>query len=149
MKRQRRLDRMRAIEREFKIARLAVWALAEALQAKPTLLHGEELKTADARAFTNNLEGTYILRIFAEFEQGLRDWWLNGRGRTGSPKVSVLMERIAALRHIPRDDLENAHLVRNHQNTLIHEESEYGRPVTVAEARRYLCTYFKWLPLTW
>jgi hypothetical protein len=113
------------------------------------LLHGEQLKTADAQAFSNNLEGTYVLRIFAEFEQGLRDWWLNGRGRKGSPKASVLMERIAAVRHIPRDDLENAHLVRDHRNTLIHEESEYGHPVTLAEARRYLCTYFKWLPLTW
>jgi hypothetical protein len=149
MKRQQRLDRMRAIEREFRIARLAVTTLRQALQADPTLLHGEELKVADANAFADNLEGTYLLRIFAEFEQGLRDWWLKGLRRRSSPKTFVLMEGIAARRHIPRLDLENAHLVRDHRNTLIHEESEYGRPVTFAEARRYLCTYFKWLPLTW
>jgi hypothetical protein len=42
MKRQQRLDRMRAVEREYKIARLAVRALTDALQADP-MLQGERI----------------------------------------------------------------------------------------------------------
>ena len=86
MKRQYRLDRLRAIEREYKVAQIADRVLRQALPGDPALLFGERLKPADARTFSENLAATYLLRLFAEFEAGLRDLWHNGDRRRGNPQ---------------------------------------------------------------
>ena len=57
---------------EFKAARLAVSRLKEQVNADANIVAGEDgvrehLSSADA-----NLEGTYIVRIFAAFEAALR-----------------------------------------------------------------------------
>ncbi len=59
---------------EFKAARLAVSRLKEQVNADANIVAGEygvreHLSSADA-----NLEGTYIVRIFAAFEAALRSY---------------------------------------------------------------------------
>ena len=91
MKRQWHLDRLRAIEREFKVAQQAAGVLKKTLGQQPSFLSGENLKPADAMLFERNLEATYLLRLFAEFEQALRDWWHHGLGKSGKTPASILI----------------------------------------------------------
>jgi hypothetical protein len=149
MKRQFRLERMRAIEREFRVARIAAGVFKDALRGDPGLLFGEQLEAADAAAFDSNLERTYLLRLFAEFEQGLRDWWQNGLGRKREIRTFQLIRSAAAKRSIPSDDRDDAQAVREYRNSLIHEGDADAEPVSFNDARRALCKYFSRLPLDW
>jgi hypothetical protein len=149
MKRQYRLERMKAIEREYKVARVADRIFQQALRADPDLLFGDQLKPADARTFSENLEATYLLRLFAEFEEGLRDLWRNGYKKTKKTLTYDLIERVAAKRTIPADDKDKAHAVREYRNSIIHEEGAKPASVPFADARKCLCTYFSRLPPDW
>src|SRR5438067_2776633 len=46
------------------------------------------------RRATRNLDRTFTLRLYADFEGVLRDYWRNGMNRLTSPQMSVLIERI-------------------------------------------------------
>jgi hypothetical protein len=149
MKRQLRLERLNAIGREHQIAQLAAQHFQELLRRNPALLYGEQLRPADAKRFHHRLGDTYLLRLFAEFEEGLRDWWRNGLGRRGQIRTHQLVDNVAARRLIPKDDLDNVHAVRNYRNSLIHEEDEEIDPVEFFRAKSSLCKYFSRLPETW
>ena len=98
---------------------------------------------------SRNLEGTFLLRLFAEFESGTRDAWLKAFGRTTHPPTRDLLEAVARLRLIPQDWLDDAHEVREYRNRLVHEGDDRGDAVSVPEAHHRLCRFFSWLPLTW
>jgi hypothetical protein len=149
MKRQARLDRMKAVEREFDVARLASRFFHQIVSRNPALLHGENLSPADARAFANNLEASYLIRLFAEFETGIRDLWTKKLKRKDQTRTYDIVQSLAAKYLIPNDDRDNVHAVREYRNTLVHEHSEESDPVDFRDARKYLCTYFSRLPLTW
>ena len=69
--RQDRIDRIVAVEREYLAASLAAVLLLERLGADPAFLTEHELRSRDARNLRTNLEGTYVIRLCAEFEAGL------------------------------------------------------------------------------
>jgi len=144
-----RLERIKAVDREHAVARVALTRLVEALQADPALLAGEGLKRSDAEKAVGNLEGTYFLRLFAESEAGLRDAWENSFKQTTTPPMRDLLVAVAARRSIPERDLTNAHLVREYRNSLVHEGDDRVEPVPLELAKKYLCTFFSWLPLDW
>ena len=58
------------------------------------------------------LELTYIIRLFAEFETGLRLFWPTARGTEPPGRTRDLVDGIAATRRIPFQELVNAHAVR-------------------------------------
>ena len=72
-KRQDRIDRILAVEREYLAAVVALMLLAERLDADPAFLASHDLRGRDARNLKINLEGTFVIRLCAEFESGLRD----------------------------------------------------------------------------
>lgn len=95
-----------------------------------------------------NLEMTFILRLFSQFEATLRDYWLVGMGRTSEPGMFDLMEGIAANRNMNHADLSFAHGVRNFRNRLTHEL--VGTPrLDYATCARRLGRYLRWLPVNW
>lgn len=149
MKRQERLDRIRAVEREYLAAQAALGLLGDALRADPSFLRTAGLRPADARNLSENLEATYLVRMFAEFEAGLRDAWKNYFRRRSAVRTRDLLDRIAALRAVPTDYLDNPHAVRRYRNALVHEEAESAEPIPVARARSYLGSFFSRLPLDW
>ena len=53
-----------------------------------------------------NLQVTYLVRLFAEFEAILRDYWLNGRRRTTVPRMVDLMNSVAAYCFMNADDVQ-------------------------------------------
>jgi hypothetical protein len=149
---QQRLDRLKAIEREFNVARLASERLTEFLRRDSSLLTGYDLGGADVTAYVSHLEATYLLRLFAEFEACLRDWWRIGwkKGRaTRKPHTADLISQVAAKRSISSGDRDKVHAVREYRNALTHEESAEADPVSFAIARSSLSKFLSWLPPDW
>jgi hypothetical protein len=93
------------------------------------------------------LEGTYIIRLFAEFETGARQYW--AANWDTYPKTVDLLSGLAARHNIPDTQRDNAHLVREYRNALVHEREEKPEVVSIAVARGYLCHFFSFLPQRW
>lgn len=149
MKRQFRIERLRLLERQWRVAKIAVRLLDEGLKKDPNLLVADDLEPADATAYRNELSATYLIRLFAEFETGLRDWWNNGLGRTSRPATGQLIDTVAGRRSIPDRLRDGVHAVREYRNNLVHEQSSEAVPINLDVARGHLCSYFSWLPLDW
>jgi hypothetical protein len=66
-------ERVRAVKNEYKSVRIAVDRLKSAVANDPTVL-GTDPKPANLGAADRNLEGTYLVRLFAEFESALRSY---------------------------------------------------------------------------
>jgi hypothetical protein len=146
---QRRLGRMRAIEREWLVASIAAEDLGERLRADPSALAGERLKIADYRSFRDDLELTYFIRLFAEFEAGLREAWAIAFRQSTTPRMQDLIDSIAARCHISPSWRDDAHNIRAYRNALIHEGGEEAQPIGLREACSGLCRFFSGLPHQW
>ena len=99
-------QRIIAVEREYWTAKMAVDHLSPRAIRNPTIL-GVVLSPRDLVSTVENLEGTYLIRLFAEFEIGVRSLWKSIRSRT-RPPVEVLLARVADRFRIPGRVLEAA-----------------------------------------
>jgi hypothetical protein len=142
------LRRIKAVGREQAAARLGIDRLLAAARRDSTVLP-EDLSVRDIEQTSDRLDGTYIIRLFAEFETGLRLFWPTARGTDPPGRTRDLLDGVAATRHIPHAQLMNAHAVREYRNTLVHEREEATTPFSIAEARGHLCWYFSFLPPKW
>lgn len=151
MKRQERLERIRAVERELLAARYAAELLNVELFKNPALLAREKFKLPDFREFTKNLDGTYLVRLFAEFEAGLRDVWVNHFKKPADKHVPVrdLIDSIGKRRHVPDDVIDGAHSTRRARNALVHEGHDDAVAVEFAPARSFLGEFLSRLPEDW
>jgi hypothetical protein len=91
------------------------------------------------------------LRLFAEFEGILLDYWQVGLGRLTTPKVFVLINRIGALCPIPvgNDHRNGIHQVREYRNMLVHRRAPQVDPLTFDECLRHLGKYLAYFPRNW
>jgi hypothetical protein len=139
---------IRAVEREYVAARFSFHRSIEQARQDPSILPGglriREMDLAAAR-----LEGTYIIRLFAEFETALRIFIRKARRRTPPSRTRDLLESVAAIMRIPPDELRNAHAVREYRNVLIHEREAGADPLTITAVRGRLCLYLSFLPRHW
>ena len=62
-------ERVRAVENEYKSVRIAVDRLKATVAHDPTVLENDPTP-ANLTVAGWNLEGTYLVRLFAEFESG-------------------------------------------------------------------------------
>jgi hypothetical protein len=113
---------IKAIEAEHLVAFQALAALRARLRKDPNFLKDVEL--SDLKRAERNLEGTYLIRLFAVFEAGLREAWLRALGRDTQPPMRDLLDGIASSRRIENKVLSKAHRVREFRNTLVHEQDE-------------------------
>jgi hypothetical protein len=118
----------------------------QAAQDNPTILL-EDLRPREIVSASRNLEGTYLIRLFAEFETGARHYW-NSRWDT-EPRTVDLLNGLAARCLIPDTQRDNGHLVREYRNTLVHEREDEIEPLTISAARSHLCIFFRFLPHQW
>ncbi len=73
-------------------------------------------------AFCSNLERTYLVRMYAEFEAGLREYWSTHENETTRPGMYQLVkEALASRRKIKKDDVNDAVRVILYRNYLVHE----------------------------
>lgn len=141
-----RIERMRAIEREHDVATLANDVFLEVLGQDSALLQRHGLSQSDFKTLKSNLEITFLIRLFAEFETGLKDYWKNGMQKNPKARIVNVIGSIASRRKIPDPARLNAHAVRRFRNMLVHEEDSDAESVEIRSARGYLCRFFGHLP---
>src|SRR5205085_1499714 len=129
---------------EFGLDRLRMEATADAsvlsqFQTGPSLLR---------RAITL-LETTYFIRLFAEFETGLRVAWRRAFGRTSQPQTARLLAAVAARCRVPDQWLADVDAVRQYRNALVHESDDQVDPISIEVASGRLCRFFSRLPDNW
>jgi hypothetical protein len=140
------LSRIKAVEREFVAMRKAADRFRRDAQIDPTILT-ERLRFGEIVTASENLEATYTIRMFAEFETGARQYWLAKWGTF--PRTVELLDGLAARRKIPELRRENAQWVRLYRNSLVHEREDVPASITITAARSHLCHFFSYLPRQW
>jgi hypothetical protein len=140
------LSRIKGVEREYMAMRQAADSFRQTAINDPTILQ-VNLRHGDIVAASRNLEGTYVIRLFAEFESGARQYW--GANWDTDPKTLDLLDGLAARCGIPDTQRDFAHLVRDYRNGLVHEREDKPEIVPIAQARSYLCHFLSFLPLQW
>ena len=113
----------------------------------PNIIGKASFRIRDIRDCNQDLESTYIVRIFAQFEGQLRDCWENHFNRPTRPLMQVLVGSLASRCHMQYGVLNNVHAVREYRNSLVHGGT--ATPLTLAESRGYLCKFLAELPGTW
>jgi hypothetical protein len=145
-------EHIKDVEGEYRVVRIAIDRLKARVVETPDILK----KDSEARAYLldadRNLEGTYLVRIFAAFEAGLRSY---DRARhndsTRNEHASVLIDMIGGRRGqgISAAVRAGAQAVRRVRNYWAHENDEVPEPMSIAAARARLQTYLSWLPEEW
>lgn len=140
-------ERIKSVEREYWAVRIAVDQLSTTAVRNSTIL-GAGPQPRDLVAANENLEGTYLLRMFAEFETAIRSYW-----RTVKPKartrVEVLLDQVGHKLAVPARVIREVHAVREYRNQLIHDREQEVAAVSVEDARHWLATYLARLPIEW
>jgi hypothetical protein len=131
--------RLKAVEREYSATRRATDHLAAEAAHHPAILRG--VGFPDLGRASENLEGTYIIRLFAEFETALRFFWTTYRPTEPPSRAIDLMNGVAATARIDHDPLEDAHGVRRFRNVLTHNREEPADPIPIANVRHRLNKY--------
>jgi hypothetical protein len=145
-------EHIKDVEREYRAARFAVDRLTAQIAVDPRLLLEDDTTRRDLRFASMNLEGTYLVRLFAAFEAALRSF---DRARHNDPNrdvvAAVLIDAIAGRRGqgISASVREGAHAVRGVRNYWAHETEVVPVPMSMAEARARLQRYLSWLPDRW
>jgi hypothetical protein len=85
-----------------------------------------------------------VIRLFAEFETGARQYW-EATWNT-DPRTLDLLNGLAARCGVPNVQRDNGHLVRDYRNSLVHEREDKTDPLDIGKARGYLCHFFSFLP---
>jgi len=144
-------ERVRAVENEYKSVRIAVERLKAAVALDPTILKNDPMP-ANLGVADRNLEGTYLVRLFAEFESALRSY---DRARHKDPTLktdaSILIDTIGGRRGqgISASVRQGAHAVRRVRNRWAHERDATPELMSIAEARARLQVFLSWLPEEW
>lgn len=142
------LSKIKEAEREYQAAQFAVdLAKTGAYQLPHICGGGAEMR--DLRRAAEMLEGTYVIRLFAEFESALRLYFRSSRRRRPPSKTEDLLNSIASRRSMPDERLRKAHEVRLYRNALVHERVAAVRPMTIAAVRGELCRFLAFLPRDW
>jgi hypothetical protein len=141
---------MKAVEREAAVVAFALDLLQERLQVDPSILAIRTLGRVHFRQGVVNRELTYLVRLYAVFESGLREAWSRAFRETTHPPMSDLLQALTGRRRIPPEQLANADRMRRHRNRLVHEQPDEGAdPIRLEQAQRFACRFFSFLPENW
>ena len=137
---------------EYKSARAAVDRLKAALDATPDLLNQDRVARDHLRQADRNLEGTYIVRLFAAFEAALRSYdRAHHNDATRETDAATMIDEVGGKRGrgIQMNVRLRAHDVRRVRNDWAHEADADPGPMTIDEARARLQAYLSNLPDEW
>ncbi len=141
------MGRIKAVEREFGAIRFGTDRLLVAVNNDPSILDGL-VKRPDITTASSHLEGTYIVRVFSEFETALHHFIRPFHIR--KPRgTEPLVNRVRDRGHIPQADTDAVHRVREYRNVLVHERSVPVAPVTIREATGFPCTFLSRVQGIW
>ena len=140
-------DAIHDVQREYFAMELGSDYLRNAVKEDPTILWRDPRAELVDKA-RDNLQETYLVRLYAVFENGLRNFWINSIRET-EPPMRQLLDAVSSRRKIPYNLSENAHSVRIFRNAIVHENSEESEVIDIRDARSHLCTFFARLPSDW
>jgi hypothetical protein len=144
------IERMRGIERQDLAAAAAVDLLQETLSADPSFGANAGWKQSDARILSDELDKTFLVRLYALFESGLRDYWKSERKKNTRPIMKDLLTSAAANSAISQAWLNAAIEVQLFRNRIVHEDDgRASNDLTIQAATSALCRFFSKLPLHW
>ena len=136
---------------EFKAARLSVSRLKMQVDADASTIAGEPGGEHLARA-AMNLEGTYIVRMFAAFEAVLRsyDRYIHD-DQEREPKAAVMIDQLGSKKRlkIRPKILRGVHQVRQVRNFWAHDTDDDPGPMPIDQARGFLQSYLNAFPDHW
>jgi hypothetical protein len=145
-------DRLKATRREYYVVADAVRRLRDAVKANQVPVPpNTSLRDYDAALL--QLEPTYLVRLWAEFETALRSY---RRHFVGNPEDNIRAfdlvnwaQGIEEGRKVDAGVRDLVHEVREYRNSLVHERDVMAPAVGIDEARRRLSTYLSKLPDQW
>jgi len=146
---QHRIQRIADVVQEYLAARTAADWLDARTAENPSYGRTRGWNPKGGRDFSTNLEATYLVRMYAEFEAGLRDYWANYLGRDTQPPMMQLLRQGIPTQRFSQDCINNADAVRMYRNSLVHDSEEAPPKVILLDAKRYLCEYFSRLDPRW
>ncbi|QVL31487.1 hypothetical protein KIH39_21980 [Telmatocola sphagniphila] len=141
------MTRIKAVEREYGAIRFVTDRLLEEMTVNPAIL-GNRIIRRDIVTASSHLEGTYIVRIFSEFETALQHFiraFHIRKPRGTEPLINRVRDRC----RIPQADAEAVHKVREYRNILVHERTKFVVPVDMREATRVLCIFLSRVQGIW
>ena len=144
-----RIIRIKSIEQEYRVAMIARGVQIAELTKNPSKLTDVGLEQVHFEKFRGNLDATYLVRIFAESETGLRDYWTHLSKRQSFARTYDMIQALSSRRKIDFREIKNVHDVRIYRNKLVHEEDIEARVIEIGEARKSLCVFFGKLPEDW
>jgi hypothetical protein len=148
-RRQWYLDRIEETYQESLAAEVAVGLLEARLGLDPSFLTKQGIGNRGATELRNNLEDTYLIRLFAVFEGGVRDAWGKKWKRDTDPPAKDLINSVGGKQPVPHTLVQRVHVVREYRNSLIHAAQMQSNSVKIRDCHRSLCEYFHWLPKDW
>src|SRR5205085_1887635 len=152
-RREKWLKRMANVVQEYMAGRTAADWLNSQTGPDPSFGWTKGWEPAAGEAFSDNLETTFIIRLYAEFEAGIRDYWESYRGRDSNPPMEVLLNQSVPTEAFTQDVIDDADDVREYRNALVHDMGGPLRPGVIIfplrQAQRALSTYFSRINPRW
>lgn len=139
---------LRSIENEYRVAFIGMARLSDQARHDPAIL-GPGLRLRDVDEARRHLNATYAIRLFAEFETGLRHFWTTTRNEPEPRRIAETIDRIASRHRVFHSYLRNCHRVRQYRNRQVHQSEEVGETLEVRECCSYLCTFLGRMPPDW
>lgn len=124
IKRQVRIQRLEAVTAEYRAARSASVLLSAELQSNPNFGDAHGWTQRAGRDFQDNLQARYIVRLYAEFEATLRDYWERCLKCGTDPPMVQLVNVAIPDQHFPQDYIDGADEVRLYRNYLVHDSED-------------------------
>ncbi len=138
---------IKAVEKEYNAMRLAADRLLEAVRVDPNLIRDKK-ERAYLKVASDNLEPTYVMRLFAQFETALKSFLTLKKLRV--PRIAeALLNKAASKRRIGNDLLSKAHAIREYRNVLTHERDKPMEAIEIRKVTSKLCTFVSQLQLKW
>jgi len=145
-------EHLSSVAREYAATRLAVDRFQANIVAEPDLVPEKSKLRKGLRNADANLEGTYIVRLFAAFEAALRSYdRAQHHDPTRASDASTLIDQIGG-RHGCRIDAivrQHAQEVRRVRNYWAHESDENPGAMPITEVSARLQAYLSKLPPEW
>jgi hypothetical protein len=154
VERQAFIDRVKGAARECYVVAAGVNHYKQAVLASDAHLPNET-SPRDLAAAVDKVESTYTIRMWAEFETGLRSYRRHITGdQDDRISTSSLIDWTAGVkrgRAISEDVRDDVHEVREYRNYLVHERDDQDPPdkVAIDLARTRLNTFLHRLPINW
>ena len=141
------LQRLSSVNSEYLVCYNALQYIAQEWPQFAGTQLWEERSFSEVREALNRLEGTYIIRIFSEFEGCLQFHLTRVLGFTHIPRTAeAMINRVALREHIPDPIRLAAHQVREYRNSLVHMDARRGITLSFGNVRRALNQFLVALP---